>query len=121
MQLSKFVDTYDLHDRLVYGVYVYPEREEVVIDCTLSMDFGVEKPEGKLIFTGVKRYEIEAQTSTYDADEILSAKVTPSDYPEMENLKLVLEACIFPGRKQEIKIIVIEAHNVEWVPNGEPA
>ena len=117
MQLSEFVDAYDLHDRLIYGVYVYPEREEVVIDSTLTMDFDIDIPECKLIFAGVKRYKIDTQAPVYDADEILSAQVIPSQETGREILELVLKAIIFPERKEEIKTIVIEASNLEWVPN----
>lgn len=116
MNLKTFVSTYDLHDSGIEDMYYFPDSEKLVIDlvlCNWRQTFYKEgEPElifGKLIFTGVSTYHIQAKGSKFDQDEILNIQFIPP-----KKVKITLLAIYFPSKEEEIKLIEIEAEDVTW-------
>ena len=127
MKLQEFLQSYDLHDSGVNDVHYSPDQRKVVIDLVLrnwrQLSYREGEPDsisGKLIFTGVSRYEIETEMPecAFDEDEILLAKLLPSQDEQKEVLRITLLAILFPERKEVIKVIWIEAEDVVWEVSG---
>ncbi len=123
MKLHELLDLYDLHDSSVSSVYCYPEQKKVVIDLILlnwrQLSYTNGEPKtisGKLIFTGVFNYTLQTEMPEvqFDDDEILTAKILPSPNQNTETIQMVLLAILFPEKKEEVKILQIEAEDVIW-------
>lgn len=121
MILRELLKSYDLHDSAVNNIRYMPEQKEVVIELILSnwrqptyVKGDAEFISGRLIFTNVKRYNINPDAHNFDEDEIISAKILPTENDKGERLQFVLLAMSFPDRKEDIKIVEIEAKDVSW-------
>ena len=119
MRISDLIEKYDFHDSGVETFFFSPEKKEIVMDidfCNwrqLSYKAGV--PEiimGRLIFTNVFFYKIDADSPLSDDDEILSATVLPSADKNEEILEMCLLSTPSQGNVHEAKILQIGAKDV---------
>ncbi|HZO70597.1 MAG TPA: hypothetical protein VFB60_00230 [Ktedonobacteraceae bacterium] len=127
MKLKELLQNYDLHDGSINSMYYDSGQKKVVIDVDLcnwgQPSYRETEPDlisGKLIFTGVSQYKIETEMPgcKFDDDEILMAKLLPSQREQKEIIQITLLAFLFPEKKQVVKVLQIEAEDVVWEVSG---
>jgi hypothetical protein len=120
MRLSAFVKIYSLHDSGINAVHVSLDRREVIMELEMSV-FDSKLPiEGKLIFTGVSQYEVEANNedaSVYGEEEIISVKIEKRGEDGKETMEIFALLPPISPRSPRVKTVRLSADDVVWVVN----
>lgn len=111
------ISKYFLHDSMVEDIKYLHNEKKLTIEMELCNwkqasyeDSDPETTFGNLVFNGVKKFEIEQGSVSFDSDEILEAEVTQtSDDSDTEIIKMILRG------SDDVKVIIIQACDVEWI------
>lgn len=117
LRLSELINMYNLHDSLVENITFLKDELKLMFDIELCKwkqesykDTEPEMALVKLVFSGVRKYEIKPDLEVYDSNEILEIEVSQvSDERDTEIIKIILRG------DDDVRIIQIQASNVEWV------
>lgn len=115
MKISEMVNKYNFHDSIVEDIRFLHDERKLMIKVELCnwrqtsyKDGDTEIIEGNLVFSDVKKYEIEPGSVFFDSDEILETEVSQIS-EDNEMIKMVLLG------SDNVKVINIQASNVDWI------
>lgn len=122
MKISDLINKYDFHDSSVRNLTFSQEKKEVIIEIVFcnwrQLSYEEGEPEilmGRLVFTDVFAYNMDANSLIFDDDEILSFTLVPNANGKEEILEIYLLSIIFSEKKHETKSIRIGAKDVSLI------
>lgn len=114
MRIYEIISRYDLHDSLIEDIIYIPNKGDVIIKIELcnwkQVDYRETDPEmieGKIIFSGVKLFEVEPINPQYKSDDLIEVSCSLDEASENELIKFVLRG------ESDIKVIEILAKDVK--------
>ncbi|WP_201390083.1 hypothetical protein [Ktedonobacter sp. SOSP1-52] len=115
--MSEFQKGHSLHDGPINNLQFFPEQGKLILEVDICDDGqwpflknSIDPFPIKFVFTGVSHYSISTGSLDFENDEINDMRMLSSANPEKETLEFLL--LITPN--QGVKLLQIEAENVDW-------